>query len=76
MMREEAIKGLTAEQIQNKYSLPNKPTFISDVNVPAETRIRTGTVAANFGGGQGARQYQWINTKVPGSAITNTRPIN
>ena len=29
------------EQIQRKYSLPSKPQFISDVDVPAGTRMRT-----------------------------------
>jgi hypothetical protein len=79
MMRKEAVDGLSPEQIQHKYSLPNKPTHISDVIVPEGTRIRTGKVEANFepqgGGGQGATQYQWIGTKVPKSAVTNTRPI-
>jgi filamentous hemagglutinin len=49
MMRKEAIEGLTPEQIQRKYSLPAKPTYISDVNVPAGIRIRTGKVKTNFG---------------------------
>ena len=80
LMRKEAVEGLTAEQIQRKYSLPSKPTFISDVEVPAGTRIRTGKVETNFeiqgGGGQGATQYEWLNTKVPRTAISNTRKID
>lgn len=80
MMRREAVEGLTAEQIQKKYSLPSKPSYISDVNVPSGTRIRTGKVESNFelngGGGQGAIQYEWLNEKVPLSAIKNTRPLD
>jgi filamentous hemagglutinin len=40
MMRKEAIAGLSAEQIQFKYSLPSKPSYVSEVHVPAGTRIR------------------------------------
>jgi len=80
MMKKEAIAGLTAEQIQRKYSLPSKPKFISDVDVPAGTRIRTGKVEPNFqlqgGGGKGATQYEWLNTRVPPAAISNTRELN
>ena len=75
MMREEAIKGLSAKQIQQKYSLEFEPIYISDVNVPADSRIRTGIVASNFGGGEGARQYQWLGI-VPKDAVTDRRPIN
>ncbi len=64
MMRQEAIAGLDASQIQRKYSLPNKPQYISDVNVPANTPVRTGKVEPNFelqgGGGRGATQYELL----------------
>lgn len=81
MMRAEAIEGLTAEQIQRKYSLPSKPTFISEVHVPAGTRIRTGKVESNFeqqgGGGEGATQYQMLlDGYVPIEYIQNTKVIN
>lgn len=72
MMKREAIEGLSPQEIAKKYSLPEVPTKISDVNVPAGTRIRTGKVASNFDGNEGAVQYQWIG-RVPESAITNTR---
>ena len=76
MMRKEAVDGLTAKQIQRKYSLPSTPTRISDVHVPAGTRIRTGKVESNFGGQGGATQYEWLNTEVPNTAIKNTRPLD
>ena len=80
MMRKEAIEGLTAEQIQRKYSLPSKPQFVSDVDVPAGTRMRTGQVESNFelqgGGGSGATQYEWLDTRVPPTVISNTREID
>lgn len=78
MMRKEAIEGLSAEQIQKKYSLPSKPIYISDVNVPAGTRIRTGKVESNFllqgGGGQGAVQYELLD-RLDGKHFTNRRLI-
>lgn len=78
MMRKEAIEGLTAEQIQRKYSLPFKPTLISDIEVPAGTRIRTGKVEANFeiqgGGGQGATQHELLN-RLDEKHFTNKRPL-
>ncbi len=80
IMKKEAIEGLTAKQIQKKYSLPSTPTFISDVHVPAGSKIRTGKVASNFenqgGGGQGATQYEWVsNKKLPKAAFKNKRSI-
>lgn len=74
MMRKEAIQGLTPEQIAQKYSLPAVPKYISDVNVPAGTQIRTGSAATNFGGNQGAVQYQLISP-IPNNSFTNTRPL-
>ena len=74
MMRKEAIQGLTPEQIAQKYSLPAAPQYISDVNVPAGTQVRTGSVATNFGGNQGAIQYQLISP-IPNNSFTNTRPL-
>lgn len=74
MMRKEAIDGLSPEEIAKKYSLPDVPTHVSNVNVPAGSRIRTGRVAENFGGNEGAIQYQWLG-RVPEGAISNTRSL-
>jgi hypothetical protein len=72
MMKREAIEGLSPEDIARKYSLPEVPTRVSDVTVPAGARMRTGRVAENFDGNQGAIQYQWLE-RVPESAISNTQ---
>jgi filamentous hemagglutinin len=74
MMRKEAIQGLSPEEIARKYSLPATPKYISDVNVPAGTGIRTGKVESNFGGNQGAIQYELIS-RIPRESFTNTRPL-
>ena len=75
MMRAEEIEGLTAEQIQDRFALPELPTYASDVHVPVGTRIRVGRVGAQNGwGAGGAIQYE-LQTRLPQSAFRNMRPI-
>ncbi len=60
MMRSDDIKGLSPEQIASKYALPQMPTHMADVTVPAgqamrvsvanDVQIRQG-VGGNGGGG-------------------------
>lgn len=45
MMRSHEIEGVILVEIQQKYSLPNEPTYVSSVDAPAETPVRTETVA-------------------------------
>ena len=71
MMKREAIEGLTPQQIQSKYALPEVPTHMSDVYVPAGTRIRTGIVNPVFDGVGNAIQYQLLD-RLPTSAFRNT----
>lgn len=47
MMKREAVEGLSPGQIQSKYALPEVPTYMSELHVPAGTRIRTGIVNFN-----------------------------
>ncbi|MDR1076907.1 MAG: hemagglutinin repeat-containing protein [Xanthomonadaceae bacterium] len=75
MMRREAIEGLTAEQIQMKYSLPELPLFMSEVHVPAGTRVRTGIVNPAFNGIGNAIQYELLQ-RLPESAFKNTVRID
>ena len=74
MMKSEAIEGLTPMQIKSKYALPELPTFVSDVDVPAGTRIRTGTVNPVFDGVGNATQYELLQ-RLPVSAFKNTRRL-
>jgi hypothetical protein len=71
MMKSEAIKGLTAAEIKSKFALPELPTFMSEVSVPAGTRIRTGVVNPVFGGTGNATQYELLQ-RLPTSAFKNT----
>ena len=74
IMKKEAIQGLSPSQIAHKFSLPSVPKYVSDVNVPANTPMRTGKVAGNFGGAEGATQYELLG-RIPMSNFSNTRPI-
>lgn len=71
MMKPEAIEGLTPAQIKSKFALPELPTFMSEVSVPAGTRIRTGIVNPVFGGVGNATQYELLQ-RLPTSAFNNT----
>lgn len=71
MMKREAIAGLTPPQIKSKFALPELPTYMSEVSVPAGTRIRTGVVNPVFGGLGNATQYELLQ-RLPTSAFTNT----
>lgn len=74
MMRREAINGLSAQEIKSKYALPDLPEFVSEVHVPAGTRIRRGRVNPGFDGAGRAVQYELLE-RPPESAFQNTRKI-
>lgn len=71
MMKSEAIHGLTPAEIKSKFALPELPTFMSEVFVPAGTRVRTGVVNPVFGGMGNATQYELLQ-RLPTSAFKNT----
>ncbi len=58
IMREKDIRGLTAQQIQNKFALPYKPTHIASVDIPKGTSIRFGIVGKNNSYKGGGKQYE------------------
>ncbi|MCR5261183.1 MAG: hypothetical protein K6C94_05030 [Candidatus Gastranaerophilales bacterium] len=47
------IEGLTPEEIQDKFALPQKPIKICDVTIPAGTKMRTGLCNPLEGWGKG-----------------------
>jgi filamentous hemagglutinin len=66
MMKAEDIKELTANEIKDKFNIPNLPTEISQVNVPEGTTIRMGLVGPNiFGNASGGVQYEILIEKLP-----------
>ncbi len=77
VVRAEEIAGMTPAQIQQHLALPRVPTHISDVYVPATTRMQMGRVGAQPGFGvpnPGGIQYQLLDT-IPGSSFQNMRPL-
>lgn len=57
VMKAEDIAGLTPQEIQNKFALPNTPQYICDVNLEVGTRLRTGEVNPLFRFDGGGQQY-------------------
>lgn len=68
------IEGLTPEQIQAKFALPETPTNIVDVVVSEGTGITEGEVGPNFGFDppEGTMQYE-LRTKLGTDNFTNSR---
>jgi RHS repeat-associated protein len=75
MMKASEIKGLSAEQIKDKFSLPSLPTKISDVSVPSGTNIRTGVAGKIDGWGNGGGTQVEVLDRVQPSWISNTRNL-
>jgi len=74
MMPESEIKGLTPEQVRDKFALPEIPTQITDVNVPAGTVIRVGEAGPIPGWGNGGgTQVQLTGPRIPTGSYTNPR---
>ena len=77
MMHEAAIRGLSPEQIKAKFNLPDTPTHVSTVTVPAGTRMRSGKVnpLPEFGGvDMNAKQFQLLE-RIPNENFGNTKKI-
>ena len=75
LVKKDALRGLTPQQIQSKYALPSRPTHISDVNVPSGTRMEYGTVNPGFPGvppSGMARQYRVLE-RLDSTAFRNMR---
>ena len=75
VMKAEDIGGLTPQEIQNKFALPNIPKYICDVNLEAGTRLRTGKVNPLFGFDGGGQQYDLIINGKNVGTFTNERII-
>ena len=75
VMKAEDIAGLTPQEIQNKFALPNTPKYICDVNLEAGTRLRTGEVNPLFGFDGGGQQYDLIINGKKVGTFTNERII-
>ena len=73
-MRREQIAGLSAEEIARRFALPSVPEFVTDVHVPAGTRIRVGIANKILGGEGGVVQYELLE-RLPKNAFKNTKGL-
>ena len=53
VMKQSDIEGLTPEEIQDKFALPQKPAMMCDVTIPKGTHMRTGLCNPLEGWGKG-----------------------
>ena len=53
VMKQTDIVGLTPEEIQDKFALPQKPSMMCDVTIPKGTHMRTGLCNPLEGWGKG-----------------------
>jgi RHS repeat-associated protein len=72
LMKAKDIAGLSPEEIQAKFALPNTPTRVADANVPNGTIMRTGVAGANKWGPGGGIQYQIMRGE---AEFENVRPL-
>ena len=70
IMKAKDIEGLTPEEIQAKFALPNTPNKVADVEIPNGITIRSGTAAPAFGQTGGGTQYQLMES---GATFENVR---
>ncbi len=65
VMDAKEIEGLTPNQIQDKFALPNIPKYVCDVELESATRIRVGEVNPLDGWGDGGgTQYDLIGQRI------------
>ena len=75
--RIQAAVSMTPQQIQQHLALPQVPTHISDVTVPAGTPMQMGRVAPqpDFAGAPGGGiQYQ-LKANIPADNFGTQRPM-
>ena len=74
VMKQSDIEGLTPEEIQDKFALPQKPCKMCDVTLPKGTQMRTGLCNPLEGWGKGGGvQFDLMGQRV--GEFGNERPI-
>lgn len=76
MMKKEDLKGLSPEEIRDKYALPEVPCNIVDVEVKAGTRLRMGEAGPveNWGRGGGI-QFDTVGERLDKKCFKNARRL-
>lgn len=73
MLQEKDIKGLTPEQIKNKFSLPgDPPKFRTNVKVPNNTLIEQSVAGKNVYGNGSGTQFRLLE-QIPEENFSNLR---
>ncbi|MFZ1748806.1 MAG: hypothetical protein WAU01_01380 [Saprospiraceae bacterium] len=75
VMKQSDIIGLTPSQIKDKFALDFVPDKIVDVNVPANTSMRTGKVAPRPNGTSGGEIQFELREQISSSNFTNIRDL-
>ncbi|MGI5892839.1 MAG: hypothetical protein ACOX7H_08975, partial [Bacillota bacterium] len=76
VMKKEDIAGLTPEQIRDKFALPEVPKYITDVTIPAGTKVRVGEANEVAGWGKGGgTQIDLVGQRGIGEEFSNPRPL-
>lgn len=73
VMKYEDVKGLSAEQIADKFALPQVPKYICDAEFPAGTALRTGECNPLYGWNGGGKQFDLMGVRT--GQFTNEREI-
>ena len=73
VMKYEDIKGLTPEQIADKFALPQIPKYICDVELSEGTLLRTGQCNPLYGFKGGGQQYDLMGVRT--GKFVNEREI-
>ena len=75
IMKYDDVKGLTPEEIADKFALPQVPKYIADVEVPAGTALRTGECNPLYGWKGGGQQYDLMGVFIDKDCYGNEREI-
>lgn len=73
--RAEDIQGLSPQQIKDKFALPTLPSFVVDVQVPPNFRLRMGEANNIPGWGQGGGWQVQAVGDLQQLVFSNVRPI-
>ena len=73
VMKYDDVKGLSAEEIADKFALPQVPKYICDAEFPEGTAMRTGECNPLYGWNGGGQQYDLMGVRT--GKFSNEREI-
>lgn len=75
LMKVQVIQGLSPEEIQAKFALPNVSNKITDANIPNGTVLRSRIAGANNRGAGGGVQYEIMRGRVGFGDVRSLEPV-